>query len=454
MPAAAGLAICGFRGAAKLAGMVLGDCARRTVTSVDADGGETAPWVRSGAMFLTGTPACPAGPPTGLVPRLADLAGELEAAASWCGTRVVVDPLQLLVDRAALAGFARHGAVSCGGRTRLLRASDGWIGVSLAREEDKASLPAWLGLLGLRPATNGDHFEDLAGPVSVASAAELMEAGQLLGIPVAQLGCVRSPGTRWQDAYEERELPCATAPGGHGLGRLAGRLPLVVDLSGLWAGPLCTSLLREAGARVVKVESLARPDGARFGVGPFFDLLNCDKESVALDFSSADDLALLRSLLQAADVVVEASRPRALAQLGVDAYEVLATSPTVWVSITGYGREGARSNWVAFGDDAAVAGGLVVWVGDRPSFCADAVADPLTGLVAAVASLRALERRASVLIDVPLSRAAAAFAPASPARAPRPGRAGRVDRPRPRHPARRAAALGADTERIRRELQR
>ena len=67
----------------------------------------------------------------------------------------------------------------------------------------------------------------------------------------------------------------------------------MVDLSALWAGPLAASLLLEAGARVVKVEARDRPDGARSGPRPFFDLLNAGKESVAIDLSAPDELSLI-----------------------------------------------------------------------------------------------------------------------------------------------------------------
>ena len=95
-------------------------------------------------------------------------------------------------------------------------------------------------------------------------------------------------------------------------------------------------------------------------------------------------------------MVIEASRPRALAQLGVNGPDLVrAGGPRVWVSITGYGRSGDAANRVAFGDDAAAAGGLVVWRDGVPLFCADAVADPLTGLTAADACLRAHGDRAA-----------------------------------------------------------
>ncbi|MFA5886111.1 MAG: amidohydrolase family protein, partial [Acidimicrobiia bacterium] len=202
----------------------------------------------------------------------------------------------------------------------------------------------------------------------------------------------------------------------------------VVDLSSLWAGPLCGALLAAAGADVVKVESTARPDGARSGNGPFFDLLNGAKRSLALDLATDEGRRVLAALVAGADVVIEGTRPRALRQLGVDAEAALASSgPAVWVSITGHGRDGETGLRVGFGDDAAAAGGLVAWDDAGPCFCADAVADPVTGMVAALGVLDALAPgagngavardaavaaadRPAVLLDVALARVAASLA--------------------------------------------
>jgi crotonobetainyl-CoA:carnitine CoA-transferase CaiB-like acyl-CoA transferase len=79
----------------------------------------------------------------------------------------------------------------------------------------------------------------------------------------------------------------------------------------------------------------------------------------------------------------------------------------VWLSITGYGRDASVRERVAFGDDAAVAGGLVADAGDGPCFVADAVADPLTGVVSAGAVRDALHAGTRVLLDVALARVAA-----------------------------------------------
>jgi hypothetical protein len=206
-----------------------------------------------------------------------------------------------------------------------------------------------------------------------------------------------------------------------------GRGLLVVDLSAMWAGPLCARLLGLAGLRVVKVESTRRPDGARGGDPAFFRWLHGGHESVALDLASTAGRVALARLVAAADVVIEASRPRALAQLGIDAEAVVAARPgTTWVSITGYGRTGEGAGRVAFGDDAAVAGGLVARDAEgRPVFCGDAIADPITGLHAAAAALASVAAGGGHLLDVAMADAVAATC-ATPWRAvpARPGDAG------------------------------
>jgi CoA transferase family III len=111
-------------------------------------------------------------------------------------------------------------------------------------------------------------------------------------------------------------------------------------------------------------------------------------------------------LCASADIVIEASRPRALRQLGIDAEEIIAANPSLtWISITGYGRREPAANWVAFGDDAAVAAGLSQILFDihgEALFCGDAIADPLTGLHAAVAAWHSYKSGGGSLIAIAL----------------------------------------------------
>jgi len=346
-------------------------------------------------MALTGWPERGAlGPPSGLVPTLDAIAGRLRSGPVELGG----DPLALLGERAAIAGLQRAGDRSCGGATRLIPSGDDWVAVALARPDDIELVPAWLGL-ATPPA---DVWATVVDEVAIGRAADLVERAAMVGLPVAL-------------------LPRTLAPTSDVVGRTVVRAPVppatpladlvVIDLSSLWAGPLCGSLLASAGARVIKVESTTRPDGARLGPPAFFDLLNAGKHSVALDLRSRDGVDALRRLLLAADVVIESSRPRALEQLGLDAAEILATGRTRgWASITGHGRTGPERDRVAFGDDAAVAGGLVCWTDDRPVFCADAIADPITGLVATAAILEALAEGGRWLLDVPMADVAASMA--------------------------------------------
>jgi crotonobetainyl-CoA:carnitine CoA-transferase CaiB-like acyl-CoA transferase len=315
--------------------------------------------------------------------------------------------------------------------------------VSLPRREDVELIPAWLGL----PTVPDDPWAVVAEHVKSRPAGSLVDQGRLLGLPLAALptepcGVPRPPKPLAPLPYR------ATRLGDHPpTSALAGLV--VADLSSLWAGPLCGSLLADAGATVIKVESTARPDGARRGPPAFFDLLNAGKRSVALDLADPVGRQALQHLIGGVDVVIEASRPRALEQLGIHAHELVrAARPRVWLSITAHGRDADHRGLVGFGDDGAVAGGLVTWAEQNPYFCADAVADPTTGLAAAGAVLDALATGGRWLLDLALSRTAAHLA--GPTLSVPVGTAAAAPLARPsRGPG---PTLGADTDSILAEL--
>ena len=370
-------------------------------------------------MALTGrAEGPPLGPPAPLVPRLTATARRIADDSAAMGEPVELDPLALLGERAAACGLTRQGAVSCGGYARLLRAVDGWYAVSLARPDDVALVPAWLE----QPGADADPWAALS--LTTMDVVTLVERGRLLGVPVAPLPT--PPG---------HDRPVRAVAWGEAEPRRWADLT-VLDLSSLWAGPLCASVLGLAGARVVKVESTGRPDSMRHGDPVLFDLVNGGKDQVALDLADPDGQAELRQLVRNADVVIEASRPRALRRMGIDGEAELShvDGATIWISMTGYGRTPPGGEWVAFGDDAAVAGGLVVTDERRPCFCADAVADPATGLAAAAAALRAIRTGGRWLLDVAMADVAGQLAGATlPVD---PDLAGEVAPPRVRRPGR------------------
>ena len=178
----------------------------------------------------------------------------------------------------------------------------------------------------------------------------------------------------------------------------------IVDLSRILAGPLCTMLLGDMGADVLKVE---RPEGGdeTRGWGPPFSTegesayylsINRNKLGVALDLDNSEDRTLLEGLLADADVVVENFRPGVLARRGLDAGAVRARHPRlVWCTIAGFagdqGRPGydfviqAESGWMSITGEPD----------GTPMKHGIALADVLAGKDAAIAVLGALVGRAS-----------------------------------------------------------
>jgi CoA transferase family III len=378
-------------------------------------------WAASGAMALTGLPdGPPVASPAPALAMLGQVTADLARVTGETGHTVRADPAELVTGRAALAGLTRGGRVSAGGSSFLLRSADGWCAVTLSRPDDVAAVPAIAGSLCYDGASL-DGIATLAAArgalTAVAEgtlAGDLAAAAQLAGVPAAALPASvplsaqaeaslgESPS--WPPWRAERiAAPLAGA-------RLAGAV--VADLSSMWAGPLCARLLGLAGAEVIKAESPTRPDGARSGNGEFFDWLHAGHRSLSADFGTRAGRTALLALLEVADVVIEASRPRALAALGL-APDMLSHRPgQVWLSITGYGR--AEPGRVAFGDDAAVAGGLVGWAAGEsspePVFCADAIADPLAGVCGALAVALSRSAGGGELIDLSMRDVAAAFA--------------------------------------------
>lgn len=253
----------------------------------------------------------------------------------------------------------------------MFDAQDDTIALNLSRDADRELLPA----LFETEALDCRDEADIAALIAASKATAIVLRGRSMGLAIAAVhekphgdACVKlTPGS-------PRSMSARAAP-------------RVIDLSALWAGPLAGHLLSLAGADVVKVESLHRPDAMRDN-SEFYAVLNQGKSNVALDFKDTHDRDNLLALIGAADIVIESARPRALRQLGIDADQLVRTTPgLVWVTITGHGVAGEAANWVGFGDDCGVAGGLSAALHEatgQMGFVGDAIADPLTGMRAAL----------------------------------------------------------------------
>ncbi|MCX7282523.1 MAG: CoA transferase [Novosphingobium sp.] len=279
--------------------------------------------------------------------------------------------------RARFNNFVVPRLASAGGGCRLRATRDGWIALNLARPDDRGLLPALLCSDDFDPADEAA----VSARIAEHDSAHLLAQGRILGLAIADID-----ERRFGVPHSAQPAVLQTAKGLPRT-RAENRAPLVIDLSSLWAGPLAGQLLYQGGARVIKVESRTRPDTLRHGDPQLHAFLNQGKECIAVDLGVAAMRASLVALIRQADVVIEAARPRALRQLGIDAEALVAEVPgLVWMTITGHGGVGDAANWIGFGDDTAVAGGLSAALRDatgKIGFVGDALADPMTGILSA-----------------------------------------------------------------------
>ena len=173
----------------------------------------------------------------------------------------------------------------------------------------------------------------------------------------------------------------------------------VLDLTRVLAGPLCTMLLGDLGADVIKIERPDTGDDSRSWGPPFdqsgqsayFLSVNRNKWSVAADLDTVDGQALVRDLVAGADVVVENFRPHMLERRNLGTHELLAQHPRlVWCTISGFGSESAR---IAYDFVVQAEQGWMAITGEpdgTPSKIGVALADVVAGKDAAVAVLAAL----------------------------------------------------------------
>ncbi|MFL5385212.1 MAG: CaiB/BaiF CoA transferase family protein [Longimicrobiaceae bacterium] len=182
----------------------------------------------------------------------------------------------------------------------------------------------------------------------------------------------------------------------------------VLDLSRVLAGPLCTMVLGDLGAEVVKVEHPAGGDDTRawgppWAEGPagresaYYLSVNRNKRSVAADLKSEEGRALVRRLAEDADVVVENFVPGALERMGLGWDALSALNPRlVWCSITGYGSDGPEATRPGYDFAVQARAGWMAVTGEpegAPMKAGVAVVDVLTGQNAAIAVLAALRER-------------------------------------------------------------
>jgi crotonobetainyl-CoA:carnitine CoA-transferase CaiB-like acyl-CoA transferase len=192
------------------------------------------------------------------------------------------------------------------------------------------------------------------------------------------------------------------------------KLPLegvrVLDLSQVWAGPACTSILASLGAYVIKVEGLTRGDISHsilpvdndpgddpWNSGPYYFCHNAGKRSITLQLTEEEGVKLFKRLIPSCDVLIENFAPRVMRNFGLG-YDVLREirPDLIMISMSGYGQTGPYRGYGAYGmglESAAGIASVTGYPGGRPMRSGVSFTDPVAGIAAAGAVLLALRHR-------------------------------------------------------------
>jgi formyl-CoA transferase len=179
----------------------------------------------------------------------------------------------------------------------------------------------------------------------------------------------------------------------------------VIDMTQVMAGPFCSQLLGDLGARIVKVEPVGSGDHTRHSMGhrmpggesSAFLAVNRNKQSIAIDLTQEAGRAAFYKLVRGADVVVENFRPGVTSRLGVD-YAALSrlNSRLIYASISGFGQTGPYADRPGYDLIAQAMSGIMSVTGEaggEPAKAGVPVTDMSAGLFCAVGILAAFIAR-------------------------------------------------------------
>ena len=181
----------------------------------------------------------------------------------------------------------------------------------------------------------------------------------------------------------------------------------IIDLSMFFSGPLVTQVLGDAGADVIKVESVQRIDGWRASAAtnaerpwersPNFNWVNRSKRGITLNLADPRGAGLVKRIVADADVLIENYTPRVMANFGLEYETLREINPRlIMMSMPGFGDDVSWRDYVAFGMSTEQMSGishLTGYAGGPPLFTGMNGGDPFVGVIAATALLAALHHR-------------------------------------------------------------
>jgi len=178
---------------------------------------------------------------------------------------------------------------------------------------------------------------------------------------------------------------------------------VVLDLTRVLAGPYCSMILANLGAKIIKVERPETGDDARSfgpyknGQSAYFVSLNRGKKSIAIDLKKPEGKQIIKELTKVSDVVLENFRPGTMRKLGLS-YDVLnkINSRIVYAAVSGFGHTGPYSEKPAYDMIAQALGGIMSITGQpggEPTRVGSSIGDIIAGMFGAIGIIAALYER-------------------------------------------------------------
>jgi CoA:oxalate CoA-transferase len=178
---------------------------------------------------------------------------------------------------------------------------------------------------------------------------------------------------------------------------------VILDLTRVLAGPYCTMVLADLGARIIKVEAPEGDDSRRYGpfingVSGYFTAFNRGKESIVIDLKQESDRRVFERLLAKTDVLVENYRPGTMEKLGYGWESLHRRFPgLIYAAASGFGHSGPYANRPAYDMVVQAMGGIMSITGQPggpPTRVGSSIGDISAGLFTAIGIVSALYERA------------------------------------------------------------
>ena len=171
----------------------------------------------------------------------------------------------------------------------------------------------------------------------------------------------------------------------------------ILDFSQFLSGPLCTLMLSDFGAEVIKIENPPLGDNTRYGpyieqeVSSHYAMRNRGKKSIVLNMKNEEHKKLFLEMVKTADAVVDNYKPGTMEKFGISHEMLKQINPRiVQTSISGYGQEGPYASHAAFDQPVQAESGVMSITGEEggmPVKCGASIGDVTGGLAACIGTL-------------------------------------------------------------------